>query len=336
MPPRVMDFRADSDVALLYGLVIENPQIGLGELASRLGRSEESVSELLDWMIELSLFQPGQGDVTFVAKHPLLAIRWMIERELASLGDHWQRLRHNYEALLPILPKLAANTYHPAEARPAQRVESAREVYHTIESLIVHAQEQILVFMAPSDNEVCIAVADRLLHVALLRRGVQNRVIYPEVGRASPAGRIDPADLRVGGVEIRTVRELPIWLVIVDGTTAVLPTDSGRSDGTALLIHDAGNVTALSALFESYWKQGSSLLPVDERCDEECTELGREILCELASGQTDEAAARRVDISVRTLRRHVAAMMKQVGARSRFELAIEATARGWVKPASNK
>jgi hypothetical protein len=29
-------------------------------------------------------------------------------------------------------------------------------------------------------------------------------------------------------------------------------------------------------------------------------------------------------------------MMKQAGARSRFELAIEATARGWVKPASDK
>jgi DNA-binding CsgD family transcriptional regulator len=319
----------------MYGLVIENPRIGLCELAGRLDRSQEAVSELIRRMVELSLLQPpGQGDASFIATHPLLAIRQMIEREQVALEEHWQRLQRNYEALLSVLPKLAANVYHPTEHRPPERIGTVHQIHHTIESLIVHAREQIQVFMAPSDNKVCVAVADRLLHVAALRQGVTNRVIYPEAGRTDPAGLIWPADLHAGGTEIRLVRDLPIWLVIVDGATAVLPADGSRPDGAALLIRDSGTVAALTALFESFWTQGSLLAVTREKSDGQCTDLDREILCRLASGQTDEAVARHVEVSVRTLRRHVAALMKQVDARSRFELAIEATARGWVKPTS--
>ena len=56
----------------------------------------------------------------------------------------------------------------------------------------------------------------------------------------------------------------------------------------------------------------------------------RRLLVLLSSGCTDEAAAREFGISVRHLRRQVARLMAELGARSRFEAGAEASRRGWL------
>jgi DNA-binding NarL/FixJ family response regulator len=50
----------------------------------------------------------------------------------------------------------------------------------------------------------------------------------------------------------------------------------------------------------------------------------------LAAGLTDDAAARRLGVSVRTARRQVAAIMARLGASSRFQAGYEAARRGWL------
>ncbi|MBX6389074.1 MAG: LuxR family transcriptional regulator [Frankia sp.] len=50
----------------------------------------------------------------------------------------------------------------------------------------------------------------------------------------------------------------------------------------------------------------------------------------LAEGVKDEAAARTLGLSVRTVRRMVAELMRQLDARSRFQAGILATQRGWL------
>jgi len=255
----------------------------------------------------------------------------MVEREALALDERWQRLTHNCQALLSVLPKITAGSHHVVENRPAERIGGQDDVHHTVESLIIHAREQILAFMPPTDNHICAAVADRMLHVAALQRGLSRRVIYSESGHAAQAGPARPAELQASGTEIRTVPDLPLWLIIVDRATAVVPTDDTSLKNTALLIRDSGTVTALTALFDSYWEQGGVL--VDGTPEPyACSPLDRGILRQLARGQTDEAVARHFGISVRTLRRRIAALMKQLNAQSRFELAIEAMSRGWLEP----
>lgn len=50
----------------------------------------------------------------------------------------------------------------------------------------------------------------------------------------------------------------------------------------------------------------------------------------LAAGLTDEAVARRLDVSVRTLRRVTADLMERLEARSRFQAGYLAATRGWL------
>jgi DNA-binding NarL/FixJ family response regulator len=62
-------------------------------------------------------------------------------------------------------------------------------------------------------------------------------------------------------------------------------------------------------------------------------ELRSTILELLASGVTDEVAARRIGISSRTFRRHVATIMDELQADSRFQAGVAAARAGLVGPA---
>jgi len=50
----------------------------------------------------------------------------------------------------------------------------------------------------------------------------------------------------------------------------------------------------------------------------------------LADGLTDEAAAKRLGISARTVRRTMVNLMDRLAAESRFEAGVEAARRGWI------
>ncbi|MFJ3231488.1 helix-turn-helix transcriptional regulator [Streptomyces sp. NPDC086787] len=56
----------------------------------------------------------------------------------------------------------------------------------------------------------------------------------------------------------------------------------------------------------------------------------REVLELLAAGHLDESIARQLNISVRTCRRVIAALMDRLEARSRFQAGVIAVARGWM------
>ncbi|WP_155354621.1 LuxR C-terminal-related transcriptional regulator [Acrocarpospora macrocephala] len=50
----------------------------------------------------------------------------------------------------------------------------------------------------------------------------------------------------------------------------------------------------------------------------------------LLEGQTDEGAARRLGLSLRTVRRSMSSLMTRLGARSRFQAGARAVQRGWL------
>ena len=53
-----------------------------------------------------------------------------------------------------------------------------------------------------------------------------------------------------------------------------------------------------------------------------------EVITLLALGMTDEAVARKLDVSPRTVQRHVRHVMEQLGVHSRLELGIRLTKMG--------
>ncbi|MEU9987483.1 LuxR C-terminal-related transcriptional regulator [Streptomyces sp. NPDC007971] len=122
--------------------------------------------------------------------------------------------------------------------------------------------------------------------------------------------------------------------VVVDGARALVRTLPGSDDGgaQATLVTDTAAVRALELLFAGTWSRCRRLddhLALGQRLH---SDLSRRILERLRSGQTDDVAARELNVSLRTYRRHVAEIMRELGATSRFQAGARAVELGLMQP----
>jgi hypothetical protein len=146
-----------------------------------------------------------------------------------------------------------------------------------------------------------------------IRRGCSVRgLALPQVC-SSPVDRhvFDAIDA-VGG-EHRLLRKPVRKILVVDRRVAVV--EAGIADH-ALLLTAPGAVAAMVAVFDALWTQSLARRARRPRPDDDL------LIDLLAQGKTDPAAARALGVSERTLRRRVAVLMDEHGARSRLELGL--------------
>jgi DNA-binding CsgD family transcriptional regulator len=128
---------------------------------------------------------------------------------------------------------------------------------------------------------------------------------------------------------VRLLPSLPTRMILIGATHAVLPEPLGYADEPRSLVRQPGLVHALTLWFEALWEQASPVFDdaqgADGRPDDD-----RFLLRLLGDGARDEQIARILGISLRTVRRRVAAMMTELGVDSRFQAGVEAVRRGWL------
>ncbi|HVK24225.1 MAG TPA: LuxR C-terminal-related transcriptional regulator [Actinokineospora sp.] len=195
-----------------------------------------------------------------------------------------------------------------------------------IDDLLAAATTEVLVMSALAGPVDAIGAVRRVDRENLLR-GVRYRVLFPDSARLTAAvGRQVAA-----GADVRTVAEVPMDALVIDGATAVLTADRSRAGVAVFRLPSVAR--AAVELFERIWPEAVPVGAVAR--DSVLTDRERELLSLLCSGSTDESAAARLGISVRTVRRMVADIMHRLGARSRFQAGVKAASRGWLMaPAS--
>jgi DNA-binding CsgD family transcriptional regulator len=171
-------------------------------------------------------------------------------------------------------------------------------------------------------------------------RGVSVRVLCHDTNRSGAAGLAYARRAAAAGAKVRTAPIPPLALVICDGQVALIPAAPGRAQA-ALRIGEPAIVAVLCTVFENSWDTATPLsLPISA---DEWTGLspGEQALLRLmAAGLTDEAAAKRLGVSLRTVRRQIQALMTRLQATSRFQAGHNAAQRGWLsatsEPASSR
>ncbi len=156
--------------------------------------------------------------------------------------------------------------------------------------------------------------------------GRKSRAIYP-VRALSEAPEALQNRARIGE-QIRVISELPTRMFILGEDHAVLPEPLGFADEPRVHIRQRSIVAALTMWFESLWARAAPVPELDT--GEARPDLRRFLLELLVAGATDEIIARRLGISLRTVRRRVASMMADLGVDTRFQAGVEATRRGWL------
>ncbi|MFI9273549.1 LuxR C-terminal-related transcriptional regulator [Kitasatospora sp. NPDC052896] len=129
-----------------------------------------------------------------------------------------------------------------------------------------------------------------------------------------------------GNCLVRTVWTELDEVLIIDEALALIPAPGAVR---VTVVRHPVVVRQLALFFEAAWAQGahpreSVLIPGTE------VELKQRIVRMLAEGAKDETVARRLGISLRTCRRHIAEILEQLGASSRFQAGVRAATLGAV------
>ena len=164
--------------------------------------------------------------------------------------------------------------------------------------------------------------------ISTLRRGVAVRAVYQTDTARVPETLSYLAELAAEGAQIRVSPAIANRSLIFDRTVAVVATALGSPGGSALFVREPVMVRSLFKEFEMLWKSSHSVGVGAESALE--VETVRQTLEILRSGLTDEAAARQLAVSVRTVRRRVAAVLDLLGASTRFEAGVRAVEAGWL------
>lgn len=160
-----------------------------------------------------------------------------------------------------------------------------------------------------------------------MTRGVQYRAIYAPEALEWPGVLGDIRELVKHGELARVLPGLRIKLAISDRRLALMPLSLDLTDVRAAVIRPSTLLDGLIDYWELCWKQA---VPLDAPADDPLAEDDRALLMLLVSGLKDEAIARQLGWSIRTMRRRISRLHELLGAANRFQAGVIAARRGWL------
>ncbi|GGK23097.1 hypothetical protein GCM10011583_63760 [Streptomyces camponoticapitis] len=198
------------------------------------------------------------------------------------------------------------------------------------------ATKEILTVQPGFSRERKLMMAGLARSLAAIERGAHLRHLYQHPARYSPHIKEYLDQVPADRLEVRTVEQTVERLIIVDRAVAFIPASANRH--TALEIRHPALITYLVGVYEVLWGQAT---PMTERPptispDAPVTPVQHSIARLLAEGTTDEAVARKMGISVRTCRSHIAKLMQALNASSRTHLGALLVQSGLIEPQPSK
>lgn len=251
------------------------------------------------------------------------------ERPESPELDHAARLeRELLRAHALIESTVALHRRGPAGPSPLARTQGV-PVGETLEQLIGRARHTVCVTL--TDTGEFARAALRLLP------GIPPTVSVRVLCTAETVSALTEPAIAPPGVhlEVRVAERQFRECLILDGSSVLVRPDEQDGDYTTV-VNDTAAVRALELLFAGAWSRGRRLedhLRTHKRLR---TELARNVLKQLSEGKTDEAAARELDISLRTYRRYVADFIREFEVESRFQAGVRAVELGLLPPVDGR
>ncbi|WP_432886486.1 helix-turn-helix domain-containing protein [Kribbella sp. CA-245084] len=317
----------------LYRTLLQDPMLvrrsRVGDLSAKLDLTEEEVRAELDRLREFGLLVPRWNipDEEYPL-HPTLGL----ERLAARRQEQIDVLANELQA-----DKLSAGQFVAdytellvqRAARDVEVLEGRERAYARMQ----HFQPTKSTWgMLPYSSEITDRDPSDSPDRPFLERGIDVRYLVTESQmkhRASKDGYL--YFFEKYGAKVRTTPSIPMKLIIFDGESAVMGIDPDDVSVGAVVHHSRAVVNLAQELFLKYWIAAEdAFAPSAPREGNGITAQDIELLKLLVQGATDEQVARRLGVSMRTVRRIVSKLSDQVRASGRFELGVRAAQRGWV------
>lgn len=319
----------DETTQSVYRFVLNHQGCGIAEVADTLGLPKDDVLGHVARLADLRLVRRQDGALH--SGSPAVALQSLLQRQQADLLRQQQEFAEARAAASRLIAEYE-QVYGVGTRTEWERLDDARAIETRMAALARQARTEWLFMVPPGTQPAEHLTARKPLDEDLLRRGVPVSAIFQDCVRNDRATMRYATWLAQAGGQVTTVPTLPIWLVIVDRTAALVPADPKPGCLSAFEVTGPGIVAALTALFERIWATGACVGSCRPAFDDEPSPLELELLRLLGEGLTDEAVCKKLGIGLRTARRMVADLMSKLGARSRFEAGANAVQRGWLDP----
>ena len=169
--------------------------------------------------------------------------------------------------------------------------------------------------------------AQEELQTRRMAAGLRYRTMYHQDVYDDPGLFAGMTRMVEHGEDARVLANLPVKLMIGDDRTALLVPEPDRVGvDDSLVVHAGGLLNAFAGLFETLWTLG---VPVSGDRGP-LSEQDRRIVSLMAAGVTDDAIARRLSLSRRTVSRRIGELLDRLGATTRFQAGVQAAHRGWL------
>lgn len=311
----------------VYEQLVSSGRLSFDEIATGGQARAELVRQALDTLVAKGLVRQLAGpDHEFVVAPPEYAIEVLIAERTSAL----QAVRASSAELAARVRRITQ------EVDPTELIEivsgegSVRQLFLQV---IKSAREEIAVFDRPpyaaDVSEAMPGQTQRLTSGDLRLRTVFDRSLLE-----------DPIHVRriIQGVEAGEqgrVAVVPLKLAIIDREWAMLPLlhAGGETPEAAVLVRRSVLLDSLLALFESVWAHAVEIKP---HAGGDLVLAGtpegelRQLAHLLATGMTDTAIARHLEVSDRTVRRRIRDLMAELRVDSRFLAGVRAAERGWL------
>ncbi|MGW0836159.1 LuxR C-terminal-related transcriptional regulator [Streptomyces prunicolor] len=309
---------------MVYGLAVEEGYLDAVTAQEKLGLTAEQTERAIETLRLLHLLRPmGDADGQLVPVSPEVAAAQLVtpmEIEIRDRRQAVEQMRSDLFALTPLY----------FERRKLRRTEEAvdvlqdtAEVLSVLAEISARCRKEVLTIQPGGGRPPTVLEEAFPRDEAMLQRGIKIRTLYQDTARFSAATRDYVKAMEEAGGEVRTVKDLFGRMLVFDREIVFIPSH-GSAEG-AILTREPSIVGFLCAFFEQTWR---SAVPFFESLAEDIpNDVKRSILQLLIDGHKDEVVARRMGLSVRTCRRHIADIMQEIGAESRFQAGYLAAGR---------
>jgi DNA-binding CsgD family transcriptional regulator len=311
----------------IYRATLLYPDHGVTDLMADTGLPETVIRTAFDELAALALLKPSdQRGGRLRPVSPEVGLTTLLASAEADLAARLAQV----ETTRAEIAAIAAEHLSTRMSDSATRLEGLDAVRSRLEELQRTTEFECLSLNPGGAHRPDARNAATPLNEEALTRGVAIRAVCRDSFRNDPDTLAYARWLIEHGGQMRTVPTVPIQMIIVDRRAAILPLDPENPRKGAIEVHSSGIITALCALFEQCWSTGTSFGEQPVIDDEGCTPTERALLEMVAAGDTDEAAARNLGISARTVSRMMSSLMERLDAASRFQAGVNATKRGWL------
>ncbi|MCX4527054.1 MULTISPECIES: hypothetical protein [unclassified Streptomyces] len=274
---------------------------------------------------------PADGPVEYLPSNPEVALTHLvgpIEADIRRLRRRADELGAHVMAMKPVFEEAWQGHFMKA---PVEYLTSLDAIRVALERISASMRVELLAahpHVPPPE-----ALDDAYRRTAEpVARGVLCRTLYPHAALSHGYMRQHLSRMTELGVEFRTVSHIPDRLLLIDAATAIISDPEQPPGQGALVVRDPSLVRHLYRSWESVWDSGRPFVAADTAAAQTSPkeELRRSILHLLDAGMKDEMAARRLSMSTTTYRRHVADLLTELDAQSRFQAGSYARRAGWL------